>query len=234
MLTLKDWIYDEKKHFETDYQNEEEVKKYDERMSKFRDFNKEAEDIIEKLAIEKDNSIIEYGTGTGEIAINLSDKCQRITAIDVSKAMIDYAEQKAKKNNINNITFVNAGFLNYENDDTFDYAISQLALHHLPDFWKMVALKNIQNSLSDGGKLFLKDVVFPIKIDKFEKSINFTLDDFFKAAGEESGKNFINHIKNEYSTFDWIMEEMFYRCGFDLIDASYDDFYIASYVCKKR
>ena len=82
MHTLNDWIYDENKQFGTDYQNEEEVKKYDKRMSQFRDFKKESEDIIEKLEIEEGSSLIEYGTGTGEIAINLSNTCEKITAIE--------------------------------------------------------------------------------------------------------------------------------------------------------
>ena len=61
-----------------------EVKKYDERMSQFRDFKKEAENILEKLDIQEESNIIELGTGTGEIAINLSSKCKSITAIDIS------------------------------------------------------------------------------------------------------------------------------------------------------
>jgi putative AdoMet-dependent methyltransferase len=40
------------------------------------------------------------------------------------------------------------GFLNYEhNGPPLDMIVSNLALHHLPDFWKMIALKRIHEML---------------------------------------------------------------------------------------
>jgi hypothetical protein len=39
-------------------------------------------------------------------------------------------------------------------------AVTQIALHHLPDFWKQIALIRIAGMLKDGGRLCLRDMVY--------------------------------------------------------------------------
>ena len=46
-------------------------------------------------------------------------------------------------------------------------------------------------------------------------------------------EKFSNHVRNEYSTFDWVMEEMLYRAGFDIESADYGENFMAVYVCRK-
>ena len=41
----------------------------------------------------------------------------------------------------------------------FDLVISEYALHHLPDFWKAVALERMAGFLRPGGTLRLRDLV---------------------------------------------------------------------------
>ena len=66
-----------------------------------------------------------------------------------------------------------------------DAVITQLALHHLPDFWKLVALKRISQMLKDGGKLYLRDVVFPSNVEDYDVFFNYINDHnyaFYKIA----------------------------------------------------
>ena len=64
------------------------------------------------------------------------------------------------KANINNVFPICSGLLSYEHDgEPADVVISNAVLHHLPDFWKLVALRNINSFLKPGGKFFLFDVV---------------------------------------------------------------------------
>jgi putative AdoMet-dependent methyltransferase len=59
----------------------------------------------------------------------------RVYAVDVSRAMLDYAKAKAMSAGIANIFFSHAGFLTYEHLDQPAAAIATtFALHHLPDF----------------------------------------------------------------------------------------------------
>lgn len=173
MKLNKEWFYDETIQVGTNYQDISNVQAYDQQMAKFRDVKKEAKDIIEAISLGREHSLLEIGTGTGNFAIEAAKHCNEIYAIDVSSAMIAYAKQKAQINGISNISFFQAGFLNYEhNGSPLDMIVSNLALHHLPDFWKMIALERIYNMLKLGGTFYLGDVVFSFPVEEYDNKIN--------------------------------------------------------------
>jgi len=41
-----------------------------------------------------------------------------------------------------------------------DKMVTKAALHHLPDFWKSIALLETVDILKKGGKLYFFDVIF--------------------------------------------------------------------------
>jgi putative AdoMet-dependent methyltransferase len=228
------WQYDEMKQIGTDYENEDEVRRYDERMGAFRDRAAEVDVIVRALKLEYDHRIMEIGCGTAEFAIRAAEFCREVTAVDISPVMISYAKKKAAALDLDNITFVHAGFLTCElAGPPLNAVVTELALHHLPDFWKLVALKRIADMMVPGGMLYLRDIVFSVKLDSYEKALSFAVEDFRKVAGDETARNFERHIRQEFSTYDWIMEEMLYRAGFDIIDAAYGDHCMATYQCRK-
>jgi ubiquinone/menaquinone biosynthesis C-methylase UbiE len=234
MPQMKNWCYNEFVHVGTDYESEEEVEKYDKRMSLFRNISGEVEEVVQSLDLKPDQVLLEYGCGTGEFSIEASRCCREVYAVDVSPVMLKYAEKKAGKRGRENIRFIESGFLNYRHSgDLPDAVVTQIALHHLPDFWKMIALKKIHENLKDGGSLYLRDVVFSMNLEKYEKTIDFTMNSVRAKAGDEMADSFERHIRQEYSTFDWIMEEMLYRAGFELLDADYREDFIAVYRCRK-
>ena len=224
----KAWQFDETiKKSGIDFHNKEEVKVYDKRMSKLRDIEKEAEEIKDAIRLKPEHTILEIGCGTGEFAIR---------AADVSRAMLEYAKQKAEKKGIKNIEWVQAGFLTLGDkiDEPVDTVVSQLAMHHLPDFWKMVALQNINNALKPGGVFYLRDVIFHHDLENYEERIDNWICSTKKRGGEVCEKNFSIHIKDENSTFDWILEEMMKRTGFTVEKTETMDGFITTYVCKKK
>lgn len=81
------------------------VKQYDERHGQFRNINKENKDVLRLLSVQQDHVIADIGTGTGEFAIQAAKNCKKVYAIDVSKTMLEYAEKKARENNLSNIVF---------------------------------------------------------------------------------------------------------------------------------
>ncbi len=234
MTSSQTWQYDEMRHVGTDYNSEAEVENYDRRMSAIRDIRSETEEIISSLDLSPEGSLLEFGSGTGEFAAAVSERCRLVYAVDISPVMLAYAEKKASSRGRGNIRYINAGFLNYRhNGEPLDAVVTQLALHHLPDFWKQIALLNMNGLLKPGGRLYLRDVVFSLKLEKYEATVNHVLDNFRKISGEEMMEKFSNHVRNEYSTFDWVMEEMLYRAGFDIERADYGDNFMAVYVCMK-
>lgn len=233
-MTNPDWHYDEMKQIGTDYASEDEVRRYDERMGRFRDRTADADAIIETIGLELGHEILEIGCGTAEFAIRAAGRCRQVVAIDISPAMLSYARKKAADRGCRNITFSHAGFLTYQRaGGPLDAIVTELALHHLPDFWKLVALHRLATMVKPGGAFYLKDIVFSLNLDKYEKTLTFAVEDLRKAAGDETASNFERHIKQEYSTYDWVMEEMLYRAGFDVIDAQYGEHCLATYVCRK-
>jgi len=168
MGTYPRWQYHEMQQIGKDYTNIEEVQAYDARHAKIRNIKEELRNIVDSIGLQKNHRVLEFGSGTGEFSIEAARLCEKVYAVDVSPVMLEFASQKAKKQGISNIEFFHAGFLSYEHHGKpLDAVVSQLALHHLPDFWKMIALKRISKMLREGGKFYLRDVVFTSKVDNY-------------------------------------------------------------------
>lgn len=112
--------------------------------------------IIELIKHESSETqtILDIGTGTGEIPIALSDNVEKIIATDLSQEMINIANLKIKKLNINNITFqvqdcYNLGY----NDEMFDIIIASNLLHLLDKPEQF--LNSIKRLLKKNGKLIV-------------------------------------------------------------------------------
>ncbi len=227
------WQYDETIQIGTDYLDENEVCAYDLRMSQLRDVAKEIADIERALELGTDSTVWEIGTGTGECALGLSRSCRHLFATDVSPVMLNYARHKAQQRSISNVAFELGGFLSgFQPDSHVNGIVSQLALHHLPDFWKSRALATIEQKLCKGGRFFLRDVVFPSEIDDYDAFFEGVVDKVRSEAGDEFGRQTIQHIRAEFSTLDWILEGMIERSGLRIISKDLDGL-LTAYVCEK-
>ncbi len=223
------WFWNEFAHAGTDYGDVNEVRRYDERMSQFRDVAAEIAATMESLRLPAQAVLIEIGCGTGAFSIRAAEMCRRVVAVDISAVMLEYAAQKAARAGRNNIEFRRGGFLTYEHTgEAADALVSGLALHHLPDFWKAVALRRVAAMLKPGGRLFLRDVVFTCA-DAPEES----LPDLVANCPEVARKGFIRHVAQEYSTFDWIMQGLLERAGFSIEKAVSENQLIRGYLCRK-
>ncbi|MDD2706793.1 MAG: class I SAM-dependent methyltransferase [Verrucomicrobiae bacterium] len=234
MKTRKKWEYDEMQQVGTDYEDPRQVEIYDRRMSKFRDIEKENAQTFHSVGLKNDHVVLEIGTGTGELAIGAARRCRRVYAVDVSPAMLKCAAAKARKRGVGNITFVHAGFLTYEHKGLpIDTVVSKAALHHLPDFWKMAALKRIHRILKPCGRLYLGDIVFDFPIESYQQGIDEWIGQFEKKTDSTMAASAALHVKKEYSTFDWIIDGMLRRTGFSIKRCIKTSFF-ASYLCVKR
>jgi ubiquinone/menaquinone biosynthesis C-methylase UbiE len=235
MSTNPIWQYDEFRQIGTDYESAAEVAKYDERMSRLRNMSEECASIIDSLNLTPESRVLDIGTGTGEFAIATAKQCAEVCAVDVSQAMLDYARGKAKDRGVSNIAFTRAGLLTYDHQGKpFDAVVSQLALHHLPDFWKAIALRRMWLMLKDGGRLFLRDVVYSFNIDNAAQSLDEWVNGAVTFGGAELGQDIESHIREEFSTFDWIMEGLLRAAGFSIVTAAHRNGNVfAEYLCRK-
>lgn len=235
MAKIPEWQYDEFKHCGVDFSNPNEVERYQNTHQQMRDFRRETLDMIKLIGITKKDTVIDFGCGTGAFVFNAADKCGKIHAVDVSKAMLGFCQKKCKEAKISNVKFHRAGFLTYEHKTKpVDVIISKLALHHLPDFWKLVALKRMASMLKKGGKFYLSDVVYSFKVNALKNAVQQWIRKT-SAKGQSDFKRRIEiHIGQEFSTTNWIMEGLLKQAGFKILKAEYKDGFFATYLCKKN
>jgi putative AdoMet-dependent methyltransferase len=234
-LEIPQWQYDEMKLYGVKFDSEEFADKYDEHHLKFRDYQKETEERIKLLALDRESAIIDMGCGTGAFAIHAAGYFSKIYAVDVSQLMINHARKKANEIGIDNVEFHHAGFLTYKHqDEPVNGIVSTLALHHLPDFWKLIALKKLVQMLKPGGRFLLADVVFSFDATDYEANIKRFIQTMTDRMGAEMKQELETHFRQEYSIFDWIMEEMLEKAGFTIKKADYREGFFATYLCEKK
>jgi putative AdoMet-dependent methyltransferase len=217
MAEIPKWQYDEMQQAGVDYADASVVAQYDENHRRFRDYKKSAEDIISVLGLRPEHTVIDIGCGTGAFVLHAAPRCKKIYAVDVSAAMLEYLKEKAEKDNLKNIEYHQAGFLTYEHtDEPVDVVVSVAALHHLPDFWKLVGLSRIADMLKPGGSLCLFDVVYSCSAREHKAAFDQWVSSTEASLGKEFADETVIHIRDEYSTCGWILEGMLERSGFTI------------------
>lgn len=231
---MKDWMYNEFNQVGVDYSKSDTANGYDGEMESFRDYEKEVEAFLEKLNISNPGEliVIDIGCGTGAFSIYAAKHFKQIHAVDVSEEMLKVASAKAAKKNIGNIEFHNSGFLQFQPKAKADIVNTKWAFHHLPDYWKQVGLLNMNKMLKLGGILFMSDVVF-----KFDPEYESNTDTLISQLSNDFSEEFIKgvkiHIRDEYSTFDWVLQGLIERAGFSIDHMNTDDVLENEYICRK-
>ena len=231
MATIKDWIWNEVQQIGKDYNSIEEVAVYDESHSKFRDVVSESRAILSHLNVCVGETLLDVGCGTGVFAREATKAGLCVTAADVSDKMLEYAQEKSAQENLE-IKYIKGGFLTIPiMEQAFDYVTTSFSFHHLPDLYKFIALKRVNQLIQNDGKLFIQDVV--IAEENFEANINQLIEHQASLGGEFLRDDAIQHFREEFSTFDWILERMLARSGFEIIHKSLEGGLLARYVCLK-
>jgi SAM-dependent methyltransferase len=192
---------------------------------------------LRKRGLGPESTLVDLGAGTGTFAVAAAAVCERVIAVDVSPAMLEAIRAKAGAHGVANVEPVQAGFLSYEHrGEPADVVYTRNALHHLPDLWKGIALTRIADVLAPGGILRLRDLVFSFDLREAEAGIARWLD---TVASETSDVGWTRaeletHLRDEFSTFTWLLEPLLARAGFEIVVAEYGPSGVhAAYTCVK-
>ena len=190
--------------------------------------------IIDRIGLRQDHTLIDFGAGPGGFAMRAAGHCKTVYAVDASEAMLSVARNKAQAAGVNNIEFTLAGFLTYKHcGPPVDVIVSHTAFHHLPDAWKLVGLTRLATMLKNGGRFHLMDVVHTFDPADYAKAF----DRFVQGAGEHFGQEMVPKaeatIREEFPTFDWMMEGILRRASFRIDLADYRAG-LAEYLCTKE
>ncbi len=226
------WQYDEYRQVGVDYADTAAVAAYDARHARFRDAPAECIRILDALAVTPQSVVIEFGAGTGAFAVHAAQRCAGVYAVDVSQPMLEYLRQRAENTGLKNIVCCHAGFLTYEHKGApADAIVTSMALHHLPDFWKGIALARMHGLLKPGGLLYIHDVIFdPVDV---ETNIARWIDKLGGMGGAQLRDEIATHVREEFSTFDWILDGLLQRAGFRVLSKEMAEGAIGTYLCKR-
>lgn len=176
--------------------------------------------------------IADIGCGNGVLATEAALLGAEVDAIDISPAMIGLAEIYARDRRAR-IRTQPAGLLSFAyQPNSYDLIVSEFTLHHLPDFWKAVALSRIFNALKPGANFYLRDMVFVSMPDGIDRDVEGWADFSIKNHDFER-ESVITHMRDEYSTFGWVMERMLTETGFTLVSADYHAPLHGTYLLRK-
>jgi SAM-dependent methyltransferase len=194
-------------------------------------------DALRDRGLDAHSTLIDFGAGTGTLAVAAASICKRVIAVDVSPAMVDAIRSKAADAGAN-VECVQGGFLSYDHDgEAPDFIYTRNALHHLPDLWKGVALSRLAALLTAGGMFQLRDLVFSFDLSEAEAGIAGWLQTAAADRPEDgwTREELETHLREEYSTFTWLLEPMMARAGFEIVTADYGTLGVyANYICAKR
>lgn len=156
-------------------------------------------------------------------------------AVDLSQGMLKHAEMKAQSKGLTNIEFIRGGFLTYEhNREPVDVIVSKSALHYLPDFWRQIALFRLSKMMKPGGKLLLHDSVYSFNIENYQDFFNGVISQLTGTVKKDTVDIINTHMKEEYTTIDWVMEGLIRKAGFKIEIAEYVNYGLfAIYLCTK-
>ena len=104
-------------------------------------------------------SILDFGGGTGLIALPLAKQAKSVTLVDIAEKMLEQARIKVKNQKLENLHLIQQDLLLQPLEQTFDLIIVSRVLHHMPNLDSSLAM--FKEHLSPGGQLFIADYTVP-------------------------------------------------------------------------
>jgi phosphatidylethanolamine/phosphatidyl-N-methylethanolamine N-methyltransferase len=102
-------------------------------------FHEGRQSVIKNLNVQRDETILEVGVGTG-LALPMYPRHCRIVGIDFSEGMLDQAKQRAAEHRMDHVELhrMDAGAMEFK-DDSFDTVVAAYVVTAVPDYRKVVS-----------------------------------------------------------------------------------------------
>src|SRR3984893_810585 len=184
------------------------------------------------LGVQRAWRLADIGCGNGVLACEAALIGAEVDAIDISPAMLRLAEIQARDRKVA-VRTQSAGLLSFAyQPNSYDLIVSEFTLHHLPDFWKAVALSRIHSALKPGANFYLRDIVYVSMPDGSERDVGAWAD--FNIKNHDFARDsVVTHMRDEYSSCGWVMERMLTDVGFQLVSADYHAPLHGTYLLRK-
>ena len=111
--------------------------------------------VEKQIDVLPDKEILDFGGGTGLLALPLANQAKSVTLVDISEKMLEQARLKAEQQEIKNIQFLEQDLLANPLEQEFDLIVVSRVLHHMPDLDEALSL--FYQHLRKDGQLLLAD-----------------------------------------------------------------------------
>lgn len=110
--------------------------------------------MVQEVGFQTNNTVMDFGAGTGLICSAIAPHVQNIAAVDISPSMLERLAAKPELQD--KVNTVCQDILDDPLDMKFDVVVSAMAMHHVQDTDAM--LQSFYAHLHDGGKVALADL----------------------------------------------------------------------------
>lgn len=93
------------------------------------------QELLSKIQVESGDTVLDIGCGNGVITIPLAQKASSVTAMDISRTMIELLQDNATNHNLSNIKFINEGIEDVKAGeiDYHDVVVASRSLNGIAD-----------------------------------------------------------------------------------------------------
>jgi putative AdoMet-dependent methyltransferase len=177
----------------------------------YRDVFEDYDEILNAVTSKVVGTILEFGTGTGNLTAKLIDAGHQVIGIEPNTAM-----RRITANRFPLIEIKDGDLVDFETGSmSIDSIASSYVFHHLTDEEKGIALKKYAQLLPINGKVVFADTVFitesakQAQIDK-ERARSF--------------HNVADDLEREYYTVLPVLMKLFLEAGFEVTFSQLNDF----------
>lgn len=144
-------------------------------------------EVRSELQNSKTKSLLDYGSGTGLVSLEVADLVDSILLVDSSQQMLEVAKAKISHKGITNSKVLYTDFIEETSKLKADIVLMSLVLLHIPDTKKI--LQELFNVLNNGGKLIIIDFDKNDKINHPKVHNGFSHEELKKTLSEVGFKS---------------------------------------------
>jgi len=176
----------------------------------YRDVFEKYDEILSAVTKKSFGTVVEFGTGTGNLTAKLVEAGHSVIGIEPNEAMRTVTAKRFP-----DLVLVDGDLLVFEKPQKVDTFVSSYVFHHLKDHDKEKALSTYANLLPVGGKIVFADTIFTSEVAKQAQ------------ISKERARGFNNvadDLEREYYTTIPILTQAFEKAGFDVHFEQMNDF----------
>ena len=177
----------------------------------YRDVFEGYDNILNEVASRAVGTVLEFGTGTGNLTAKLVERGHDVIGFEPNSAM-----RQITMDRLPSVEIKDGDLLIFETDGVpVDTIVSTYVFHHLTDIAKGEALKKYSELLSTTGKIVFADTVFVTEEAKQAQIIKERSRGFHKVADD---------LEREYYTTLPVIMKLFIDAGFEVACKQLNDY----------